>query len=107
MKVDTDENQDLSSQLQVTELLFAHAMCSPHPYGMHTSFEPLRVACMPVLWQIQGLPTMVFVGVDKTRPALRTEGLMPALRIIDIIKTELLEERPIDVAAEEGVADVE
>jgi len=35
--------------------------------------------------QIQGLPTVVFVGLDKAKPALRTEGLLPAERIIDII----------------------
>jgi hypothetical protein len=28
---------------------------------------------------------MVFVGLDKATPALRTEGLLPSERIIDII----------------------
>ncbi|CAL5220956.1 g3061 [Coccomyxa viridis] len=55
IKIDTDENPDLSSQLQ-----------------------------------IQGLPTMVFVGVDPNKPALRTEGLLPAASIKEIIQTELL-----------------
>lgn len=54
VKVDTDENPELSSQLQ-----------------------------------IQGLPTMVFVGVDKDKPALRTEGLLPAETIIEIIQKEM------------------
>ena len=40
--------------------------------------------------QIQGLPTMVFVGVDPSKPALRTEGLLPAASIKEIIETELL-----------------
>ena len=40
--------------------------------------------------QIQGLPTLVFVGMDKNKPALRTEGLLPAEAIIDIVQRELL-----------------
>lgn len=39
--------------------------------------------------QISGLPTMVFVGMDKTKPALRTEGLLPANVIKEIIEKEL------------------
>lgn len=39
--------------------------------------------------QIQGLPTMIFVGMDKDKPALRTEGLLPAESIKDIIAKEL------------------
>ncbi|KAK9814013.1 hypothetical protein WJX73_009094 [Symbiochloris irregularis] len=54
IKIDTDENPQLSSDLQ-----------------------------------IQGLPTMVFVGTDKSKPALRTEGLLPAETIISIIQNEL------------------
>ncbi|KAK9905834.1 hypothetical protein WJX75_007277 [Coccomyxa subellipsoidea] len=55
VKVDTDENPDVSSQLQ-----------------------------------IQGLPTMVFVGTDPNKPALRTEGLLPANVIKEIIENELM-----------------
>jgi len=40
--------------------------------------------------QIQALPTMVFVGVDPSKPALRTEGLLPAASIKEIIQAELL-----------------
>lgn len=40
--------------------------------------------------QIQGLPTLVFVGMDKNKPALRTEGLLPAEAIVDIVQRELL-----------------
>ncbi len=40
--------------------------------------------------QIQGLPTLIFVGMDATKPALRTEGLLPAQAIVDIVKQELL-----------------
>lgn len=54
VKVDTDANPMLSSQLQ-----------------------------------IQGLPTMVFVSQDKDKPALRTEGLLPADVIKEIIEKEL------------------
>jgi hypothetical protein len=39
--------------------------------------------------QIQGLPTMVFVGMDKSKPALRTEGLLPAQTIREIVENEL------------------
>lgn len=42
--------------------------------------------CCP---QIQGLPTMVFVGTDATKPALRTEGLLPAETIKQIVADEL------------------
>jgi hypothetical protein len=36
--------------------------------------------------QIEGLPTIVFIPKDSSRPALRTEGLLPAAQIIDIVK---------------------
>lgn len=39
--------------------------------------------------QIQGLPTLVFVGMDPEKPALRTEGLLPAQSIIDIVNNEM------------------
>lgn len=39
--------------------------------------------------QIQGLPTLVFVGVEN-KPALRTEGLLPALSIKQIIEEEIM-----------------
>jgi thioredoxin-like negative regulator of GroEL len=54
VKVDTDKEEELSSQLQ-----------------------------------IQGLPTLVFVGTDKTKPALRTEGMLPAEMVKNIISNEL------------------
>ena len=39
--------------------------------------------------QIQGLPTMVFIGLDPKKPALRTEGLLPAATIKQIVQDEL------------------
>ena len=54
VKVDTDENPEISNQLQ-----------------------------------IQGLPTLIFVGMDPNKPALRTEGLLPAATIKQIIADEL------------------
>jgi thioredoxin len=54
VKVDTDEETDLATQLQ-----------------------------------IQGLPTLVFVSVDKSKPALRTEGMLPAETVISVIENEL------------------
>ena len=54
------------------------------------------------------MPTLVFVGLDRNKPALRTEGLLPAETIMDIIRTELMEERQaIDVGAAAGAPDVE
>ena len=35
--------------------------------------------------KIEGLPTLVFIPAQGGQPALRTEGLMPAQQIIDII----------------------
>ena len=40
--------------------------------------------------QIQGLPTLIFVGMDSSKPALRTEGLLPAQAIMDIVRQELM-----------------
>lgn len=54
LKIDTDQNPELSTQLQ-----------------------------------IQGLPTMVFIGLDPKKPALRTEGLLPAATIKQIVQDEL------------------
>ena len=54
MKVDTDEERDLASSLE-----------------------------------IQGLPTMVFLSTDPKKNALRTEGLLPADTIKEIIAKEL------------------
>jgi hypothetical protein len=39
--------------------------------------------------QIQGLPTIVFVPSAKDKPALRTEGLLPAETIKQIVADEL------------------
>lgn len=54
VKVDTDEEDELSTQLS-----------------------------------IQGLPTLVFVGTDTSKPALRTEGMLPAEMVKTIIANEL------------------
>jgi len=35
--------------------------------------------------QINGLPTIMFVNADKTQPAQRVEGLLPAETLNDII----------------------
>ena len=39
--------------------------------------------------QIRGLPTLIFISPDKTKPALRTEGMLPAEQIKEIIENEL------------------
>ena len=35
-------------------------------------------ALLLLLPQIHGLPTLIFIGMDASKPALRTEGLLPA-----------------------------
>lgn len=40
--------------------------------------NPTLCCCCPPLLQIHGLPTLIFVGMDANKPALRTEGLLPA-----------------------------
>ncbi|PSC73042.1 RNA methylase CR004 [Micractinium conductrix] len=54
LKIDTDDNPDISTQLQ-----------------------------------IHGLPTLIFVGMDASKPALRTEGLLPAQVIQEIVERDL------------------
>lgn len=36
--------------------------------------------------RIEGLPTIIFIPKDNEKPALRTEGLLPAQQIIEIVK---------------------
>ena len=49
----------------------------------------MSTATLVSLLQIQGLPTMVFIGMNKEKPALRTEGLLAANVIKQIIQEEL------------------
>ena len=46
-------------------------------------------AALSTQLQIQGLPTLVFVGTDTEKPALRTEGMLPAEMVKNIIANEL------------------
>eukprot|EP01026_Neomeris_dumetosa_P005781 TRINITY_DN1172_c0_g1_i1.p3 TRINITY_DN1172_c0_g1~~TRINITY_DN1172_c0_g1_i1.p3 ORF type:complete len:166 (-),score=21.98 TRINITY_DN1172_c0_g1_i1:266-763(-) len=39
--------------------------------------------------KIYGLPTLIFVGKDSSKPALRYEGLLMADEIIKVVQTEL------------------
>ncbi|GBF91910.1 thioredoxin, chloroplastic [Raphidocelis subcapitata] len=39
--------------------------------------------------QIAGLPTMIFIGTDDSKPALRSEGLMTAETIKSILRKDL------------------
>ena len=41
-------------------------------------------------FQIAGLPTMIFIGTDDSKPALRSEGLMTAETIKGILRKDLL-----------------
>jgi len=65
LKIDTDKNPDLSTQLR-----------------------------------IEGLPTMVFVSPDQAKPAIRTEGLLPADTIIKIITDELTSLPSVEIPPE-------
>ncbi|KAL6784130.1 TRXZ1 [Auxenochlorella protothecoides x Auxenochlorella symbiontica] len=53
LKIDTDENPDISNQLQ-----------------------------------IMGLPTVIIVPTDTSKPALRTEGLLSADKIVSLVTSE-------------------
>ena len=75
LKIDTDQNPEISSSLQVQ----MSVLCDALSHSL--------ICCYPA--QIQGLPTMVFVGMDKSKPALRTEGLLPAKTIKEIVENEL------------------
>ena len=80
LKVDTDENPELSNQLRVRSL---------RKFPLHDApSQALNTDCATTL-QIEGLPTMVFVGTDQSKPAIRTEGLLPAETILTIINEEL------------------
>eukprot|EP01024_Parvocaulis_polyphysoides_P035765 TRINITY_DN31796_c0_g2_i1.p1 TRINITY_DN31796_c0_g2~~TRINITY_DN31796_c0_g2_i1.p1 ORF type:complete len:169 (-),score=16.45 TRINITY_DN31796_c0_g2_i1:335-841(-) len=39
--------------------------------------------------QIYGLPTLIFVGMDSSKPALRYEGLLTAEDIVKVVQNEL------------------
>lgn len=84
LKVDTDENPDLSNQLRVRHSLCAIATCTCIGRSAVQGIDSFKLAV-----QIEGLPTMVFVGTDPAKPAIRTEGLLPAETIVTIINDEL------------------
>jgi hypothetical protein len=82
----------------LTTLLTHRQMLGFSLRNLHEQKITLMVlACFPVLLihtfvrlvQIQGLPTMVFVSDDKTKNAIRTEGLLSADQIKEIIEKEL------------------
>ena len=62
IKIDTEKNVELSSQLRVRSSYDGSASPPPEDFGL---------ICVLAL-QIEGLPTMVFVGMNKEKPALRT-----------------------------------
>lgn len=108
LKIDTDQNPELSTQLQVSQL---NAVRSGWRPGMcvqtslllvqYTTLQlsnsllhavqenTLSATQLEIVLQIQGLPTMVFIGMDPSKPALRTEGLLPAATIKQIVQDEL------------------
>ena len=53
---------------------------------MHVTHHACDTSCVfhPSL-QIEGLPTIVFIPKEGGKPALRTEGLLPAQQIMDIV----------------------
>ena len=69
------------------EELWCHGMTTCGSNGSWSEGPLTFGSSLPV--QIQGLPTLVFVGTDVTKPAFRTEGLLPAgeiLKVLDMIK---------------------
>lgn len=44
---------------------------------------------MHLLSQIQGLPTVVFISADASKPALRTEGLLSSETVMEIVEKEM------------------
>lgn len=66
--------------LVVLQILCNVSFVLHHGHGCRSVFQWL---------QIQGLPTMIFIGTDNNKPALRTEGLLPAETIKNIIAKEL------------------
>lgn len=83
LKIDTDKNPDISTQLQVGSLsgnphrLPLHCLLAVLPFFVRLFVRSPRAAPrLPA--KIHGLPTLIFVGMDASKPALRTEGLLPA-----------------------------
>lgn len=116
LKVDTDLNPDISTQLQVGGPVAGASGCRGGGVGGYTQSLPSSARASVLAWplfsccrrgrsvpkpspehvsprpsvpQIQGLPTLIFVGMDNAKPALRTEGLLPAQVIREIVETEL------------------
>lgn len=66
----------------------SHRRCCLPPAGRLRAAT--RLSCLRrARQQIQGLPTMIFIGTNDAKPALRTEGLLPAETIKNIIAKEL------------------
>ena len=53
-------------------------------YKINTEERENAALCQQL--QIQGLPTMIFIGTDAEQPALRTEGLLAADSIKDVLQ---------------------
>jgi len=54
---------------------------------------------MSTALQIRGLPTLLFVPQQKDRPALRTEGMLPSEKIVEVFEEHVVGDAPPDVAA--------
>ena len=59
------------------------------PLPRHSSPPPPRPHPPTLTPQIQGLPTMIFISTDDSKPALRCEGLMTAETIKGILRKDL------------------
>jgi thiol-disulfide isomerase/thioredoxin len=124
LKLDVDENPDLASALQVRlgdGLVALGARASQQQQQQQQQQEegdaracggrgwlqpslivqprrpsppPTPPISTPHPPQIAGLPTMIFIGTDDKKPALRSEGLMTAETIKSIIKKDLLAAAP-------------
>ena len=99
IKIDCDRHPDLSRQLQVRALTPAwrlgrvglgwlrmqSAAATNSADQTYHNLQPHPTSPWP---QIKGLPTIIIVPSDSSKPAFRTEGLLPAHKIISIIGAE-------------------
>ena len=49
---------------------------------------------MSTALQIRGLPTLLFIPQDKGKPALRTEGMLPSEKIVEVFEEHVVGDTP-------------
>ena len=66
----------------------------PVPWLVLALPHPQALTCPPPACPPHPSGLQIFIGLDPSKPALRTEGLLPADTIIDIVTKELLAAAP-------------